>query len=103
MTREYTDCRSKNRTLTWKLDHDHSFHDTAKTRRHIEEAFNYWAKYTDLTFREVDENEQADFNLAFVTGEHGDGRGGVLAHAEYPWKRYRGQIHFDSTERWSHK
>ena len=63
--------------------------------------------HAGLTFREASENAKADFNLAFVTGEHADGfpldgPEGTLAHAFYPWTPYkRGEAHFDAAERWS--
>ena len=84
-------------------------YDKTHSRRIIQESFDDWSKYTDLTFREAIENEQADFNLTFVTGKHGDGedippeKGGVVAHAWRPWTRRRGQIHFDSVEDWTHE
>ncbi len=98
--------RPTNRTLKWKLEHDHFFYDSKKTRQHIQQAFDDWAKHTQLTFREVTGLEKPDFNLAFVYGDHADeypldGRGGTYAHAFHPWHRYRGYIHFDSTEKWS--
>jgi len=80
-----------------------------QARRMIQESFDDWSKYTDLTFREATQNEQADFNLAFVTGDHGDGypikpeKGGTLAHAFFPWREYPGLIHFDSSEDWTHE
>ena len=71
------------------LDHDNSFYDSSKTRRYIQQAFDDWASHTQLTFREVTSHKKADFNLAFVYGNHGDGypfdgRDGVLAHAFIP-------------------
>ncbi|CAF3514673.1 unnamed protein product [Rotaria sp. Silwood1] len=97
-----------NRTLTWKLDYDHSFYDLTKTSRQIKQSFNDWARYTKLTFHQATEQENADFNLAFQSGQHSDeypfdGRDGTLAHAFYPWQHKRGQIHFDSTEKWTDK
>ncbi len=99
--------RPTNRTLKWKLDHDHFFYNSKKTRQHIQQAFDDWASHTELTFREVTGSEKADFNLAFESGNHKDGfpfdgRGGTLAHAFFPWQSYRGHIHFDTTEKWSH-
>ncbi|CAF4474875.1 unnamed protein product, partial [Rotaria sp. Silwood2] len=97
-----------NRTLTWKLDYDRFFYDLTKTNRQIQQGFDDWAKYTKLTFRQAAEDEEADFNLAFESGNHSDvfpfdGREGTLAHAFFPWQPNRGQIHFDSTEKWSDK
>ncbi|CAF3065162.1 unnamed protein product, partial [Rotaria sp. Silwood2] len=104
----YTFCvsRSTNRTLTWKLDHDHFFYDLTKTNQQIQQAFDDWASYTKLTFRQATAQEKADFNLVFAYGNHSDeypfdGRDGVLAHAFPPEHYYRGYVHFDSTEIWS--
>jgi hypothetical protein len=99
--------RPTNRTLKWKLDHDPFASDSIKTRKHIQQAFDDWASHAGLTFREVTEHETADFYLAFVSGDHGDGypleaSNIALAHAFYPSDaRYRGQIHFDITKLWS--
>lgn len=95
--------------LTWKLNDSHPFYYTANIREQMQESFNDWAKHTTLTFSEVSGDNRADFNLAFVYGDHGDGaplsdgQGGVIAHAFFPWHKYSGQIHFDLTEKWSHK
>ena len=84
-------------------------YDKTHARRIIQESFDDWSKYTNLNFREAIENEQADFNLAFVTGDHGDGfplpsvKRAVYAHGFYPWHTYRGQIHFNSIEDWTHE
>lgn len=76
-----------------------------KARKHIAEAFNDWARYAPLKFREVTGNEAVDFRISFETGEHKDGyefdgAGGTLAHAFFPTD---GRIHFDSTEEWTDK
>jgi hypothetical protein len=89
------------------LDHDHSLYDSRKTRQDIQQAFNDWTHYTDLTFREVTDGEKADFNLAFVSDDHldeapFDGPGGQISRSFPPENRYAGHIHFDSTEKWSH-
>ncbi|CAF1240155.1 unnamed protein product [Rotaria magnacalcarata] len=99
---------STNRTLTWKLDYDHSLYDSRKTYQDIQQAFDDWARYTELTFREATEGEKADFNLAFVSGDHSDGTpfdgpGEQVSHSFLPENSYAGHIHFDSTEKWSHE
>ncbi|CAF5130188.1 unnamed protein product, partial [Rotaria sp. Silwood1] len=97
-----------NRTLTWKLHYNHSLYDPTKIREDIQQAFDDWARYTELTFRELlTEDEKADFNLAFVSGEHSygipfDELGGQISRSfplEHP---HVGHIHFDATKNWSH-
>ncbi len=100
--------RPTNRTLTWKLRHDHFFYNSKKTRLHIQQAFDDWASHSELSFREVTEEKETDFILSFEYGNHADGfafdgRGGTLAHDFLPWENYPGFVHFDSTEKWSHK
>jgi hypothetical protein len=82
------------------------FSGLSKTRQGIQKAFIEWGKHAGLSFREVTGREKADFNLAFVHGDHTDGYpfdgpGGTLAHAFYPWQIHAGDIHFDSAEKWS--
>ena len=96
--------RPKDRTLTWKLNNSHSSIDKSKLRRNIQQAFDDWANHAGLTFREASENAKADFNLAFVTGEHADGfpldgPGGTLAHAFYPWTPYQNAEKFTLMQR----
>ena len=99
--------RPKNRTLTWKLNSNNLPFGKSKVRKYVEEAFNDWAVHAGLTFREAPEHAKADFNLAFVDNEHGDGApfdgpGLTLAHAFLPWdSQRRGEAHFDLTEPWS--
>lgn len=77
--------------------------------RLIQEAFTDWTKYTDLRFREAIGSEIADFDLAFLFGEHGDNspfddaQNGQLGHAFLPWQTNRGQIHFHATQNWTDK
>ncbi|CAF2816696.1 unnamed protein product [Rotaria sp. Silwood2] len=104
----YTFCvsRSTSRTLIWKLDHDHFFYDITKTSQQIQQAFDDWASYTKLTFRQATAQEKADFHLVFAYGNHSDeypfdGRDGVLAHAFPLEHHHRGYVHFDSSEIWS--
>ena len=84
-------------------------YDKTHARRMIQESFDDWSKYTDLTFREAIKDERADFNLAFVTGDHGDRypftfeNRSAIAHAFYPWHPFRGQVHFNSIYNWTHE
>ena len=84
-------------------------YDKTYASRMIQESFDDWSKYTNLNFREANGNEQADFNLAFVINEHGDGvpfpsnKRVTYAHAWMPWQPYRGHIHFNSIEDWTHE
>ncbi len=89
------------------MDYDHSLYDSRKTRQDIQQAFDDWARYTELTFCEMTDGEKADFNLAFVSSDHSDGApfdgsGGQVSHTFPLGNRYAGHIHFDSTEKWSH-
>lgn len=64
-------------------------------------AFHMWSEASDLSFDRTFSQAEADINLDFFYGKHGndeafDGRGGVLAHAFYP--RFGGDVHFDSAE-----
>jgi matrix metalloproteinase-17 (membrane-inserted) len=91
--------------LKWKLNNHIAKFGKDKTRVHIVEAFNDWARYVPLKFREAIDNEKSDFAIDFSSGEHNDGYafdgpGGTLAHAFFPTD---GRIHFDSTEEWTDK
>ncbi|CAF4569672.1 unnamed protein product, partial [Rotaria sp. Silwood2] len=95
------------RTYTWKLKHDQSLYDSKKTRQDIQQAFNYWAHYTDSSFREVAPDEKADFNFAFVSGDHSDGAsldryGRKISHTLSTEDPYTVHIYFDAKENWSH-
>ena len=68
-------------------------------------AFQKWANVTNLTFREVAQNNnpKADIEIGFHVRGHGDnapfdGPGGVTAHAYRP--RF-GLLHFDGDEDWN--
>jgi len=76
-----------------------------KTRLHIQEAFDDWARYAPLHIREATDDEKAEFSISFQTGEHDDsypfdGPGGTLAHAFFPKD---GRLHLDATEEWTDK
>lgn len=79
-----------------------SFGETT-TREQLRESFEDWVKYAPVTFREVSEDENADFHLAFLGREDGgdfDGPGGTLAYAYLPTV---GKIRFDMSEPWTQK
>ena len=82
------------------------FSNLSKTQQAIKQAFDDWGRHAGLLFRAVTGRESADFHLGFMHGDHKDGSpfdgpGGILAHAFYPWQIRAGDIHFDSTEKWS--
>ena len=91
--------------MKWKLNGDVPKFGREKTRAYLVEAFNDWARYAPLTFREVTGSDNAEFDVRFFSGEHGDGypfdgAGGTLAHAFFPKD---GKIHFDAVEEWTDK
>ncbi|CAF1048702.1 unnamed protein product [Adineta steineri] len=94
----------KKKSLTWKLlDGDHPSYGTGRTRAQIQDAFNDWARYAPLTFREVSQYDEADFELAFIHRIHDairrfDGPGGTLAYSYLPPS---GMIRFEAEEPWT--
>ncbi|CAF1375406.1 unnamed protein product [Rotaria sordida] len=91
-----------NTTLKWRLNNEIPKFGREKTRSLIQEAFNDWARYAPLKFREATDDEKAEFSISFHAGDHDDGypfdgAGGTLAHAFFPTD---GKVHFDSTEDW---
>ena len=78
-------------------------------------AAKQWDENSGLTLtvrNSSDVHGDADMNLSFESGDHGDGQpldgpGGVLAHAWYPMQdrdyEWEGQAHFDSTEPWAYR
>lgn len=73
----------------------------------VRQAFALWAAQTPLTFSEANGQDEADIEIAWAEGEHGDGDpfdgpGDVLAHATFP-NPFTGRsviLHFDDAERW---
>ncbi|XP_055313291.1 matrix metalloproteinase-2-like [Sitodiplosis mosellana] len=77
-------------------------------------AFKVWETYTCLTFRHVNNLIDADIEIKFERGNHGDGYNfdgsgtnvdgqsytNVVAHAFYPGYGRGGDIHFDVDEKW---
>jgi hypothetical protein len=73
----------------------------------VRAAFDLWAAQTPLTFTEVDDRDEADIEIGWATGDHGDGDpfdgpGRILAHATFPnpYSDRRVILHFDDDERW---
>jgi peptidoglycan hydrolase-like protein with peptidoglycan-binding domain len=81
----------------------------SQVRGAIQAALGLWSSVTPLTFQEVDMQQNPDFVIRFVSGNHGDdspfdGVGNVLAHAFYPPPNggdIAGDAHFDEGETWS--
>ncbi|OMO87096.1 Peptidase M10, metallopeptidase [Corchorus olitorius] len=66
-------------------------------------AFERWAKVSRFTFEEVEDDDVADIEIGFHSGDHGDGNPfdgpqGTLAHASPPTG---GKLHYDGDEYWS--
>ena len=73
----------------------------------VRQAFALWAAQTPLTFTEVSNRGDADMEIGWASGDHGDGDpfdgpGDVLAHASFPnpYTDRRVFLHFDDDERW---
>uniref|UniRef100_A0A7N0RE86 Peptidase metallopeptidase domain-containing protein n=1 Tax=Kalanchoe fedtschenkoi TaxID=63787 RepID=A0A7N0RE86_KALFE len=72
-------------------------------RQPIFNAFGQWDAGSRFTFQYVTDLSQADLQVGFYSGDHGDGAPfdgprGVVAHAVQPTG---GRMHFDAAETWS--
>lgn len=68
----------------------------------IQAALDTWAGTIPRTFPSTATASNAQLNISFATGDHGDGfpfdgSGDILAHAFYPQD---GRVHFDDAESW---
>ncbi|CAF1524261.1 unnamed protein product, partial [Didymodactylos carnosus] len=75
--------------------------DPQKQKQIIQNAFNEWAKYSKLTFQIVCDTCKSDFEISFVTGDHGDEHPfdeNDMSHAFYPTD---GRIHFNDKINWT--
>ncbi|XP_038886872.1 metalloendoproteinase 2-MMP-like isoform X2 [Benincasa hispida] len=69
----------------------------------ISRAFATWAANSHFTFSQALDNQTADINIEFASGDHGDGNpfdgvGGVIAHSFMPPD---GRFHLDADESWA--
>ncbi|KAG1327033.1 metalloendoproteinase 2-MMP-like [Cocos nucifera] len=76
--------------------------DTSVLRTVFARAFGRWSAATTLTFTETDSVSDADIQIGFYSGDHGDeepfdGVLGTLAHAFSPTD---GRFHLDAAEQW---
>jgi hypothetical protein len=77
-------------------------------RRIIYDALKSWENVSALKFVEVSRTADADIEVSFERGEHGDsypfdGPDVVLAHAFFPSPGRGGDVHFDMDEVWTEK
>ena len=88
-------------------------------RNGVRQAFNIWQQETNLIFLEVGNRNNADINIRWATGNHGDpvpacyaglgpfdGVNGVLAHnlggpSPNDCGNQASEIHFDDSENWT--
>ena len=74
----------------------------------VRQAFQAWEAVANLSFAEVQPDQNPDFRIAWHSGNHGDGdsfdgAGNVLAHAFFPppcGGPNAGDMHFDEGETW---
>lgn len=79
--------------------------DMQSLRSICSQAFSRWAQVSHFTFSEAPQGTNADIEIGFHSGNHGDGRQnefdgplGTLAHAFRPTI---GWFHYDAEENWS--
>jgi predicted Zn-dependent protease len=85
----------------------------AQVRAALRDAFDQWGLVTPLNFTQVDDGTDADIQIGWFSGDHGDGfpfddaggdSGNVLAHCFFPppaGGSFPGDCHFDEHESWS--
>nr|CAH0102005.1 unnamed protein product [Daphnia galeata] len=92
--------------LTYKISKYTRKMNKSDVDREIARAFQMWADVTDLTFvHQNNESDNADIDILFVTGEHGNCPSfnnylgeDAYAHATYPDNG--GNVHFDENQPW---
>ncbi|KAJ4840475.1 hypothetical protein Tsubulata_039823, partial [Turnera subulata] len=89
--------------LTYKFRPGRQVPGTEYLKSVCKRAFQRWADVADLTFQEVASSSASHIEIAFFSGDHGDGHpfdgpGSIFAHGFPP---RIGQLHFDADEPWS--
>ncbi len=92
--------------LTWRLAGLLAGLDEASQLDAAERAFELWGAASNLSFRNVDSDADADITISYLEGDHGDalpfdGPGGNLGHAFFPGSGSPGAIHLSEEEDWS--
>ncbi len=80
-------------SLSWRVE------GSAAQVAAVAQAFDAWSAVSGLVFSPAAEGVEADINLSFVEGEHGDPfpfdlEATVLGHAYFPGTSRAGQVHF---------
>lgn len=97
--------------LTWHFDYSNIYYTNYYSKINkisslLSRAFKTWELYISLNFTKVDKKETADILVSFQKGRHEgdnnpfDGKGGILAHANFPDFDSSSFIHFDLEEDW---
>lgn len=94
--------------LTYRIDRYTPDLPKAVVDATIAKALHFWGDVSKLTFTRK-ETGHVDIRIIFQAGRHGDdeafdGRGGVLAHAYFPFDNIKplwGDAHFDDAEQWT--
>jgi matrix metalloproteinase-16 (membrane-inserted) len=81
---------------------------TLNIRTAIHDALTEWKTALNITFSETSNIHEADIKVSFHNRSHGDnfpfdGKGGIMAHAYYPYGDNVGVIHLDIDEDWDYK
>lgn len=102
-------CSYSSRVLTYRFVNGTDDVAGDAERAAVRDAFATWAGVLCGVAFEERQSGPADFEIAWATGDHGDGSafdgvGNTLAHAFYPppcGGGHAGKLHFDDAETWS--
>ena len=103
--------RWSNTDITYNIQNETPDLASGVQRADMVRGMQVWADVTPLTFTSRQGDLEADFQIFFEPGEHGDGNAfdgpsGVLAHAYFPpsaafFHPLNGDAHFDEDEFWT--